>query len=339
MGASIRGMPNNSTEKRLIGFVVGRLVHGITSIELVHCTDEGDNLLRDYKVGSSDVEAGQVVREILEEAAEHAECYPMPQRFAIQAFMANTNVHCGMCQFLLRPSRSARAPLGALTEPPTERGLIAQLMRHTEAACSVNVELSRSMATMYQARAEMAETSFHKYVAEKEKWAGFSAEEAEKAHQRKMQAEEAAREHEIIKVGMEQIGPVFRALGPYVARRLDKALGGDGKPAAPPPPPAPAPPPPPGPPSRSATSSPSPPSAAPPENRTSRDHEKEEESEEQKQTSATPTSEEKMPADARRARLEAILSQITEEEAAKLETALGEDKAAELVHAVVGMLQ
>lgn len=311
-------------EKRLTGLVAEGLQRGGVLIGLFHCTDGGDALIKEYQIDRTKDEASPIAIEILREASEHVECFSLPQRFAAQCYLRDKSP-CGHRQFLLRPLGTARGPIGSVTEPPNERGLFAQLMRHSEAAYSTNVELTRAIATMHQARAETAETAFHRHLAERERWATHNPEEQRRAQELKQREDEAAREHEMIVAGMEDIRPVIRNLAPQVARKLGSLIDPGKKSPAPSAPSAPSAP---GPNASGSGSSPTATAAAPDDGTAPPAREKQE---------RAPAADDRR--EARRAHLQTVLDEITEEDAAKFEEVLGPEKTAQLASAIVTLLR
>lgn len=331
----------DSTDSKLIAFVRTSYRSRARAFELLHCTEQGLSLVRRFEADTT-TDPVHIALELFQNAMDHADSFPMAQRYVVQAFLEHSSAHCGEFSFNLAPSRPRIGLLAGAAEMPTEKGLMGQLMRHNEAGYATIIELYRSIATMYQAKAEIADASFHRYIEEKERWSARSAEEAERAHIRRMQADEAERDHEIIQEGMEALRPLFKALGPHLARNLtrflDSITGRDAPPspgaasgrAAPSPPSAPS-----GSavPSNSASppspAAPSPPPAEPITERAPQAKAKE----------AEKPSKEDTIRERRRRRLEDILHGITEEEATKLEQVLGQERAGALITAVVEIIQ
>jgi len=137
-------------EKKIANWLRNRLeaIPSAGRFELTHQADMGEEtttLLR-LEPGSGDGEAHSRARElseqIVEAATEHANAYEGKQRYRVLALEAETFEELGVYVFALGLGGGI-----ARSEPgePTERGLLAQLMRHNQHLAQINVEQSQAV--------------------------------------------------------------------------------------------------------------------------------------------------------------------------------------------------
>ncbi len=175
----------DATEKKLIDFIsrMQQLPGAPLSVfELVHVTD-GENGTPVEPFGSAPPypDPGLLAQNILRAAGEHCEAFSMPQRYAILAYRDGGKGFSAQMALLLRPPTNTSNSMGGVSEPPTDRGIISQMMRHTEAAYGSMVQLAQTVATMHEARGNTAERYFNSFMAERERWTGFQADREDRA--------------------------------------------------------------------------------------------------------------------------------------------------------------
>lgn len=114
--------------------------------ELYHCPEmheEEASLLRlDVEGGETHERARDLSEQIFEVADEHRQAFEGRQRYRLLALERDTMEEIGVYVFALGLGSSL-----ARSEPgePTERGLLAQLMRHNQQLAQINVEQSQAV--------------------------------------------------------------------------------------------------------------------------------------------------------------------------------------------------
>lgn len=137
-------------EKKVQNWIRNRLemLPSAGRFELTHQSEMGEEqttLLR-LEAGSGEGEAHHRARElaeqIVETAQEHASAYEGRQRYRVLALERDTLDEIGVYVFALGIGGGmSRAEPG----DPTERGLLAQLMRHNQQLAQINVEQSQAV--------------------------------------------------------------------------------------------------------------------------------------------------------------------------------------------------
>lgn len=88
-----------------------------------------------------DGEAETIVNYMYRHARSHAECFPSPQRYKVEAALDNDAVG----SYMFRLAAKLQNAFVGDSEPATEKGLMGQLMRHNEAQARTNAEMYSSV--------------------------------------------------------------------------------------------------------------------------------------------------------------------------------------------------
>jgi len=224
----------DATEKKLEEFIAKTLKlpgDPVAVFELVQMTDgEIQRAVMPFYVESRNPDASLLAREILRTAGDHCDGHSLPQRYAVLAIRKNSKSFFAQHPLMLRPSPTAGNSAGGVTEPPTERGLISQCMRHTEAAYSAMINLSQVVATMHERRANQAEAYFNQAMAVQERYAAVQAEQEDRIAQREEAERQADHDRYIERTAFEELRPLVRQIGPHAVRKFVESFGLNGAP-------------------------------------------------------------------------------------------------------------
>lgn len=156
--------PENGLIRWLANKVLSEITEdgGASFLELWHnqSGEEGERISRAQIPDEADAE--EIAGEILELAQRDAQTRMsgLPERYNVRYFLGDNQQHEGYYPFLIVSENASRFT-GDPTDPPTEKGLVGQLMRHLEASQRMMAQvvevttgrLIRDLETERQARA------------------------------------------------------------------------------------------------------------------------------------------------------------------------------------------
>lgn len=170
--------------------------------------------------GDSDERARELADSVFEQADDHSHAYEGRQRYKLRA-LDEEGEEIGVYVFALGFANGlSRAEPGE----PTERGLLAQLMRHNQLLAQINVEQSQAVNSALIAENRDLRGRVEKVEGQRQEWFELLENLHSARHQRELEmAQEAAK--------AETQGKALRLLAQYVPeaiKKLSPPKGGEG---------------------------------------------------------------------------------------------------------------
>lgn len=202
------------------------MVPAAARFELAHSPDTGEesSILGKFEAtsGESSHERARELSELIyEQAEEHSQAYEGRQRYKLHAYSRDED-EVGVYVFAIGLSGMARAEPGE----PSERGLLAQLMRHNQMLAQINVEQSQAVNSALIAENRDLRSRVDRVEGQRQEWFELLENLHSERHLREMEMLQQSQ-------AAENKAKVVSILARYIPEAMKQIGGGSRSPGSP----------------------------------------------------------------------------------------------------------